>query len=78
MNVQKINKTNVYPPHPGESSVPGGGGWGVNISKVREISRTAEKIDKKKNSADKINKTCNPHPTPSDGGGGGLGAKISK
>ena len=48
MNVQKINKTNVYPPHPGGSSVPGGGGWGVNISKVREISRTAEKIDKKK------------------------------
>ena len=47
MNVQKINKTNVYPPHPGGSSVPGGG-WGVNISKVREISRTAEKIDKKK------------------------------
>ena len=25
----------------------GGGGWGVNISKVREISRTAEKIDNK-------------------------------
>ena len=24
MNVQKINKTNVYPPHPGGSSVPGG------------------------------------------------------
>ena len=47
MNVQKINKTNFYPPHPGGSSVPGGG-WGVNISKVREISRTAEKIDKNK------------------------------
>ena len=56
----------------------GGGGWGVKISKVREISRTAEKIDKQKNSAEKITKTCNPHPTPSDGGGGGLGAKISK
>ena len=26
----------------------GGGGWGVKISKVLEISRTAEKIDKKK------------------------------
>ena len=48
MNVQKINKTNFYPPHPGGSSVPGGGGgWVVKISKVREISRTAEKIDKK-------------------------------
>ena len=28
MNVQKINKTNFYPPHPGGSSVPGGGGLG--------------------------------------------------
>ena len=46
MNVQKINTTHFYPPHPGGSSVPGG--WGVKISKVREISRTAEKIDKKK------------------------------
>ena len=80
MNVQKINQTNFYPPHPGGSSVPGGGGLGVKISKVREISRTAEKIDKKKNSAEKITKTCNPHPTLSDGGGGGggLGAKMSK
>ena len=63
-------------PTPGGPASRGGGGWGVNISKVREISRTAEKIDKK-NSAEKITKTCNPHPTPSDGGGG-LGAKISK
>ena len=70
MNVQKINKTNVYPPHSGGVSVPGVV-VGVNISKVREISRTAEKIDKKKNSSEKITKTCNPHPTPSDGGGGG-------
>ena len=55
MNVQKINKTNVYPPRPGGSSVRGGGGWGgVKISKVRKMSRTAEKIDKKKNSAEKI------------------------
>ena len=54
MNVQKINKTNVYPPRPGGSSVPGGG-WGVKISKVRKISRTAEKIDKQKNAAEKNN-----------------------
>ena len=53
MNVQKINKTNVYPPHPGGSSVPGG--LGVNISKVREISRTAEKIDKQKKFSRKNN-----------------------
>ena len=42
---------------------------GVNISKVREISRTAEKIDKKKITAEKIKNvtTTPPHPT---GGGG--------
>ena len=45
MNVQKINKTNLYPPHPGGPASRGGGGWGVNISKVRDISRTTEKID---------------------------------
>ena len=74
MNVQKINKTNFYPPHPGGSSVPGGGGgWGGKISKVREISRTAEKIDKKKFYRKKKHVTP-PHPT----GGGGLGAKMSK
>ena len=58
---------------------PGGGwGWGVKISKVREISRTAEKIDKKK-SAEKITETCNPHPTPSDGGGvRGENFKVTK
>ena len=56
---------------------PGGGGLGGQISKVREISRTAEKIDKKqKNSAEKITKTCNPHPTPSDGGGGAGGENV--
>ena len=76
MNVQKINKTNFYPPHPGGSSVPGGGGLRVKISKVREISRTAEKIDKK-NSAAKITKTFNPHPTPiRRGGGGGRGENF--
>ena len=48
MNVQKINKTNVYPPHPTPGGPASRGGGGVNISKVREISRTAEKIDKKK------------------------------
>ena len=46
---------------------------GVNISKVRKISRTAEKIDKKKITAEKIKNV-----TPSDGGRGGLRAKISK
>ena len=79
MNVQKINKTNVYPPHPGGPASRGGGVGGVTISKVREISRTAEKIDKQTNSAEKITKTCNPHPTPSDGGGvRGENFKVTK
>ena len=63
--------------HPAPGVQRPGGVGGVKISKVRKISRTAEKIDKQKNAAEKITKTCNPHPTPSDGGGG-LGAKISK
>ena len=74
MSRKSIKKNFTHPTPGGPASR--GGGWGVKISKVREISRTAEKIDKKKNSAEKITKTCNPHPTPSDGGG--LGAKISK
>ena len=71
MNVQKINETNVYPPQR-----PGGGGWGVKISKVREISRTAEKIDNKKNYAEKITKTCNP--TPPHPTGGGVRGEVTK
>ena len=66
MNVQKINKTNVYPAHPGGSSVPGGGLGGQKCAKFHELPR---KSINKKNSAEKITKTCNPHPTPSDGGG---------
>ena len=62
--------------HPGGSSVPGGGGLGGSTfqkcGKFHELPRKSIK----KNSAEKITKTCNPHPTPSDGGG--LGAKISK
>ena len=49
--------------HPGGSRCWGGGGVGVNVSKVREISRTAEKIDTK-------NVTPTP-PLPTGGGGGG-------
>ena len=66
MNVQKINKTNFYPPHPGGSSVPGGGFGGQKCAKFHELPR---KSINKKNSAEKITKTCNPHPTPSAGGG---------
>ena len=64
--------------HPTPGGPASWGGWGVKISKVREVSRTAEKIDKK-NSAEKITKTCNPHPTPSDGGGvRGENFKVTK
>ena len=42
-------------PAPGGPASRGGGGWGVKISKVRKISRTAEKIDKQKNAAEKNN-----------------------
>ena len=45
--VQKSNNNLFDPPHPGGfRGVAGGGrGLGVNISKVREMSWTAEKID---------------------------------
>ena len=49
---------------------------GVNISKVGEISRTAEKIDKKKISAEKNNIFFNPHPM--GGGGGGENFKVTR
>ena len=82
MNVQKINKTNVYPPHPGGSSVPGWGGWGGWGSKCQKCGKFHELPRKsiKKNSAEKVTKTCNPHPTPSDGGGGVRGEhfKVTK
>ena len=59
MNVQKINKTNVYPAHPGGSSVPGGGSIFQKCGKFHELPR---KSINKKMSAEKITKTCNPHP----------------
>ena len=68
MNVQKINKTNFYPPHPGGSSVLGG----VGGSKFQKCGKFHELPRK---SIKKITKTCNPHPTPSDGGGGGGGVR---
>ena len=56
--------------HPGGPGV-GGGGVGVNVSKVREISRTADKIDTK-------NLTPTP-PLPTGGGGvRGENFKVTK
>ena len=70
MNVQKINKTNFYPAHPGGSSVPGGGLGGQKCAKFHELPR---KSINKKNSAEKITK---PHPT--GGGGRGEHFKVTK
>ena len=39
MNVQKINKTNFYPPHPRGSSVPG---WGLGGSKFQKCGKFHE------------------------------------
>ena len=78
MSIKSIKQIFTHPT-PGGPASRGAGGWGVKISKVREISRTAEEIDKKKNSTEKITKTCNLHPTPSDGGGvRGENFKVTK
>ena len=42
------NQYNLFLPIPPGGGVPGGGVGGVKISKVRSISLTVEKIDKKK------------------------------
>ena len=77
MNVQKINKTNVYPPHPGGPASRGVGG--SQFQKCGKFHELPRKSINKKNSAEKITKTCNPHPTPSDGGGvRGENFKVTK
>ena len=45
MNVQKINKTNIYPPRPGGSSVPGrlGGSTFQKCGKFHELPRKSIK-----------------------------------
>ena len=79
MNVQKINKTNVYPPHPGGSSVPGGLG-GSTFQKCGKFHELPRKSINKKNSTEKITKTCNPTPPHPTGGGGfsGENFKVTK
>ena len=47
MNVQKINKTNVYPPRPGGSSVPGGLG-GSKFQKCGKFHELPRKLINKK------------------------------
>ena len=59
----------------------GGGGWGSKFQKCGTFHELPRKSINKKNSAEKITKTCNPHPTPSDGGGGGVrgeNVKVTK
>ena len=50
MNVQKINKTNFYPPHPGgpASRGGGGGGWGSKFQKCGKFHELPRKSIKKK------------------------------
>ena len=48
MNVQKINKKNFYPPHPGASSVPGGGVGGSKFQKCGKFHELPRKSIKKK------------------------------
>ena len=48
MSRKSIKQICTHPTPGVRGSSVRGGGWGVNISKVREVSRTAEKIDKKK------------------------------
>ena len=74
MNVQKISKTNFYPPHPG-----GPASRGSKFQKCGKFHELPRKSIKKK-SDEKITKTCNPHLTPSDGGGGlrGENFKVTK
>ena len=55
---------------------PGGGVGGSTFQKCGKFHELPRKSINKKNSAEQITKTFNPHPTPSDGGR--LGAKISK
>ena len=57
---------------------PGGVG-GSKFQKCGKFHELPRKSINKKNSAEKITKTCNPHPTPSDGGGvRGENFKVTK
>ena len=64
--------------HPTPGGPASGGVGGSTFQKCGKLHELPRKSINKKNSTEKITKTCNSHPTPSDGGGGGLGAKISK
>ena len=60
---------------------PASGGGGVGGSKFQKCGKFHEPPRKsiKKNAAEKITKTCNPHPTPSDGRGvRGENFKVTK
>ena len=67
-------------PTPGGPASRGGGGWGSKFQKCGKFHELPRKSINKQNSAEKITKTCNPHPTPSDGGGGvrGENFKVTK
>ena len=58
---------------------PGGGLGGSKFQMCGKFHELPRKSINKKNSAEKITKTCNPHPTPSTGGGvRGENFKVTK
>ena len=68
-------------PTPGGPASRGGGVGGSKFQKCGKFHELPRKSINKKISAEKITKTCNPHPTPSDGGGGGVrgeNVKVTK
>ena len=63
--------------HPTPGGPASRGGLGAqHFKSAGNVTNCRENRLKKKNSAEKITKTCNPHPTPSDGGGGGGGGGV--
>ena len=77
MSRKSIKQIFTHPTPGGPASR--GGGWGSTFQKCGKCHELPRKSIKKK-SAEKITKTCNPHPTPSDGGGGvrGENFKVTK
>ena len=64
--------------HPTPGGPASWGGWGSTFQKCGKFHELPRKSIKQ-NSAEKITKTCNPHPTPSDGGGvRGENFKVTK
>ena len=68
MSRKSIKQIFTHPTPGGPASRGGGGVGGSKFQKCGKFHELPRKSIKK-NSAEKITKTYNPHPTPSDGGG---------